>query len=78
MAEILGSLPDGIKTVVALLVALELMATASFAFFHRIRHERLPFGASSPALRSFLAWVAALPPVVLFLLVLYAIGNLFW
>lgn len=78
MAEILGYLPDGIKTIVALLVALELMATASFAFFHRIRNESLPFGASSPALRSFVAWLVALPPVVLFALVIYAIGKLFW
>ena len=73
ITEILGYLPDDIKTIVALLVVLELTAMASFAFLHRIRDERLPFGASSPALRAIIAWLVALPPVVIFALALYAI-----
>ena len=78
LAEMLGYLPDDINSVVALLVVLMLIAIASYGFLHRIRNERLPFGASSPALRSIIAWLVALPPVVVFVLVLYAIGSLFW
>ena len=78
LAEILGYLPDNINSVVALLVVLMLTAIASYGFLHRIRNERLPFGVSSPALRSIIAWLIALPPVVVFVLVLYTIGSLFW
>lgn len=78
LAEILGYLPDDINSVVALLVVLMLTAMASYGFLHQIRDERLPFGAGSPTLRSIIAWLAALPPVVVFGLVLYAIGSLFW
>ena len=78
LAEILGYLPDDIDSVVALLVVLMLTAIASYGFLHRIRNERLPFGVSSPTLRSIIAWFVALPPVVVFVLVLYAIGSLFW
>ena len=76
--DFLGYLPDNINSVVALLVVLMLTAMASYGFLHRIRNERLPFGASSPTLRSIIAWLVALPPVVVFVLVLYAIGSLFW
>ena len=78
ITEILGHLPDEISTIVALLVVLELTAITSFAFFHRIRNEGLPFGATSPALRSIIAWLVALPPFVTSVLVLYAIASLFW
>lgn len=77
LLEIIGYLPADINSVVVLLVVLMLTSMASYGFLHRIRNEQLPFGVGSPALRSIVAWLAALPPVVLFLLVIYAIGNLF-
>ena len=78
LLEIIQQIPPDYRTVIALMLTVQIMAMLALGNLRATRNEQLPFGASSRALRAVMTWLVCLPVFVVLALFIYHIGVSLW
>ena len=78
LLEIIQQIPPDYRTVIALMLTMQIMAMFALGNLRATRDEQLPLGASSRRLGAVMTWLVCLPVFVVLGLSIYHVGVSLW